>query len=322
MASLSPAVAGMGRITLDVVISPGQSPRALTGGTCGNVLANLAYLGWRSVPIVRLGDDEPGRLVRADLARCGVDLSLLNLAAEVATPVIAHHVPNVFSPFCPFCGRPLPDYNPMPLADAEAALAQAPPCRAFFFDWDSPGSLLAARHFRQAGALVVWEPSYVGPEVDLDGAISVAHIVKSSAAQLPGFADSLPLEVPLVIETRGALGLRYRHSGHWYEMAAFNVSPVRDAAGAGDWVTAATIHALAQSGLEDDGQVRDALRLGQALAACNCAFEGARGACYAVPRERFLSAAARLLFGRPLSLETEAAPALEGAGRFCQCRGG
>jgi fructokinase len=323
MSSVSPppsAVAGMGRITLDVVISPGLPPRAQAGGTCGNVLANLAFLGWRSVPIARLGDDGPGRIVRADLARCGVDLSLLRLAPEETTPVIAHHVPNVFSCLCPFCGRRLPDFNPMPLADAEAALALAPPCGAFLFDWDSPGSLLVARHFRQAGALVVWEPNYAGPEVDLAAALSVAHVVKCSAAELPGFAESAPAEVPLVVETHGEAGLRYRHCGHWHELPAFSISPIRDAAGAGDWVTAATIHVLAQTGVSDEGPVREALRLGQAFAAYNCAFEGARGACYAVSRERLLSDVARMLSGSPVSPETDAAPALEGAGRFCPCR--
>lgn len=321
------AVAGMGRVTLDVIISPGRPPRAQAGGTCGNVLANLAYLGWRAVPIARLGDDGPGRLVVANLAEVGVDVSLVRLVPGERTPVVAHHVPGAFSQSCPFCGAPLPDYDPMPPSEAEAAVNAAPACRAFVFDQDSPGALLAARHFREAGALVVWEPNYAGPEVDLKGTLAVAHVVKCSEAQLPGFADVLPAEVPLVVETRGGRGLGYRRGGAWGELPAFPVAVVRDAAGAGDWVTAGMVHALGQAGVAGllaagEGRLRDCLRLGQALGAYNCGFEGARGASHAVPRDQLLADVAGMLAGAGAAPETGAAPAFPSAGPFCPCRAG
>lgn len=45
-----PAIAGTGLIALDVVIpnEPRSLPQLWAGGTCGNVLTALAYLGWDS----------------------------------------------------------------------------------------------------------------------------------------------------------------------------------------------------------------------------------------------------------------------------------
>jgi len=54
-----PTVFGSGLIALDLIVSPESSSsfQAHAGGTCGNVLTVLAYLGWASYPVARLGDD-------------------------------------------------------------------------------------------------------------------------------------------------------------------------------------------------------------------------------------------------------------------------
>jgi sugar/nucleoside kinase (ribokinase family) len=58
---------------------------------------------------------------------------------------------------------------------------------------------------------------------------------------------------------------------------------VKDAAGSGDWCTSGLLDKLARglSWAEEASaeQLREAVRHGQALAAWNCGFEGARGAC-------------------------------------------
>jgi len=54
-----PVVVGTGRLTLDVIVRQGATPRCQAGGTCGNVLANLAWLGWDAYPLTDLGADEP-----------------------------------------------------------------------------------------------------------------------------------------------------------------------------------------------------------------------------------------------------------------------
>ena len=113
---------------------------------------------------------------------------------------------------------------------------------------------------------------------------------------LQGIGDSKgPL---LEIETLGAEGLRYRsriagaRTHCWERLDAFEVTELRDAAGAGDWFTAGIIHRLAQQGSRGlmntrPRQVEDALRFGQALAAWNCGYLGARGGMYAMEKKTF-----------------------------------
>src|SRR5262245_37418368 len=190
-----PVAVGTGRLTLDVIVRTGGPPaKALSqaGGTCGNVLADLAYLGWSAHPLTDLGDDDPGRRFVHDLARWGVRLDLVRHFADQETPVIVHHIRQTdqgpshsFSSRCPFCDRRLRYFEPVPAERVRERLPQVPAAQAFFFDRDSEGALLLARHCRQRGALVVYEPNYAGPESDLDGALAVADVLKFARDKLP-----------------------------------------------------------------------------------------------------------------------------------------
>ena len=94
------------------------------------------------------------------------------------------------------------------------------------------------------------------------------------------------------IKTSGALGLQFRHRlnktpSDWLHLPAIDIPYVADSCGAGDWCSAGFIAKalnLGQVGLKDIGAngVKDALKYGQALAAWNCGFEGARGGMYTV----------------------------------------
>jgi fructokinase len=299
--------------------------RFQAGGTCGNVLADLAYLGWRTYPVTNVGDDPAGRLFTGDLARWGVNLSLVDTTPGERTPVIAHHIRRTdgggaehwFSSSCPFCGGRLPGSAPLPLEAARAALARLPAPRVFFFDRPSEGTLLLARECARRGALVLFEPNHTFQAPLFQQALGVAHVFKVSRQRLPQLASTLPLSEPLlVIETMGAEGLRYRDQrpgtplAEWQTLHALPVRPVRDAAGSGDWTTAGLLHGLGQggrSGFEQAGaqEVREALRFGQALAAWNCAFEGARGGMYQADRAAFERAIRDLLAGLPFDAPVE-----------------
>ena len=50
---LKPTVVGTGLVALDVVVS-GDDVKYFAGGTCGNVLTCLSYLGWDAKPVARL----------------------------------------------------------------------------------------------------------------------------------------------------------------------------------------------------------------------------------------------------------------------------
>jgi sugar/nucleoside kinase (ribokinase family) len=338
----SDAVAvGTGRLTLDVIVRDGDAEpaRSQAGGTCGNVLADLACLGWRVYPLTDLGDDDPGDRFCADLQRWGARLDLIRRNQGEQTPVIIHHVRETpqgpvhsFSSRCPFCGYRLRYYEPVPTAGVLERLPRVPAARAFFFDRDSEGSLLLARHCREQGALVVYEPNYAGKEVQLNEALAVAHVLKFSRDRLPDMA-ARPLPGPaLIVETMGGEGLRYldrRHGGaEWRTMPALAVTAVRDAGGSGDWTTAGFIHLAGRGGsagflsLSGD-EVREALRFGQALAAWNCAFVGARGGVYHAETERWQADGRRILAGQAFDpLEGCHASTHDGAGRFCPACGG
>lgn len=322
----APVVVGAGRLTLDVLVRDGEPrelARAQAGGTCGNVLTNLAYLGWHAYPLTDVGGDEAGRRYRRDLERWGVRLDLVADYPDQETPIIVHHLrdgEHSFSSRCPFCGYELQYYEPVPLDRVEERLPRVPRADVFFFDRDSPGSLLLARHCRDHGALVVYEPNYAGPESQLDEALAVAHVLKFSRDKLGGLPERRALNGPLlIIETLGGEGLRFGGGGDWEHLPPCTIPAVRDAGGSGDWCTAGFLHRVRQG---DD--FREALRFGQALAAWNCAFEGARGGMYRVDRETWRRDVRRLLAGEVFDAAADAGPStLDAAGAFCPgCRRG
>jgi fructokinase len=123
--------------------------------------------------------------------------------------------------------------------------------------------------------------------------------------------------VLLEIETLGSAGLRYRSrlpgtkTKAWFELPGFVVKQVTDTAGCGDWCTAGLLDRLARRSLEGfkastPEQVRDALRFGQALAAWNCGYEGARGGMYKADKQKFHEDIEMILSGaetQPSALE-------------------
>jgi fructokinase len=326
-------VVGAGRLTLDVIVpaEAGARPLLRAGGTCGNVLTDLAYLGWQAYPILRIGDDVPGRRYAADLGLWGVHLDFVRHAAGEPTPVIVHHIrhspggtpAHYFTADCPFCGARLPGSQPAPVELAEEALARLPTPAVFFFDRPSPGSLRLAQAWRERGALIVFEPNHRFAADLFSAGLATAHVVKYSQQRLAGLADAMAASEPLLlVETHGANGLRYRGRGGpdgWRQLDALAAPLVRDAAGSGDWCAAGIIHALGRRGREgleqaSGAEVLAALRFGQALAAWNCVFEGARGGMDQADRPTFERAITALLGGEEVSVPalTPEAPEAEG----------
>lgn len=298
----NPRVFGTGLLALDVVLSaqPNVAPRLAAGGTCGNVLTILSYLGWNAFPIARLGSDASSYLVRDDLERAGVSLRFASLGTPAETPVFIHRirrnpageVSHRFSTNCPRCGAWLPSYRPVTavaarqvMEDLEDDTTSGSPS-VFFFDRASRGALVLAEWFKRRGALVVFEPAGKGDVRLLTEAVALADVLKYSADRI---SAAVRLECDwappaLEIETRGAEGLRYRsHStgGEWRTLSAAPAPSLADTAGAGDWCTAGMLFALQgdRNALQTHNvvQLERAIQFGQSLAAVACAHEGARG---------------------------------------------
>jgi fructokinase len=191
----------------------------------------------------------------------------------------------------------------------------------FFFDRVSRGALELARASAEHGALVVFEPSGVRDEGLFREAVGLSHVVKYSHERLGHLRQRPRHQHPfLEIETVGSDGLRYRvrgrrkESGQWKEMRAYGLVGLRDTAGAGDWCTAGILHALgpdlrkggARAFTEASNErIEDALRLGQALAAMKCRYEGARGVMYALTKRRLQAAVKGILKGEAPVIEED-----------------
>ena len=170
------------------------------------------------------------------------------------------------------------------------------------------------------GAIVVFEPSARSDDKLFAEAIGIAHIVKYADQRLAAVGGAMVGDSAALLEvqTLGAEGLRYRHRlsrtpSDWMYLPAVPAPRLADTCGAGDWCTAGILAKAAmggQVGFRSGGvaAIGSALRYGQALAAWNCAFEGARGGMYAVGREAFEKQVQALASGRRIVL-AEAAEA-------------
>lgn len=298
---------GTGLIALDLVINGDEdsAPRTWAGGSCGNVLTILAYLGWTSCPVARLGVDEASEAVTKDMASHGVDFKYVSFDKSVHTPIIVQrilvapdgHPTHRFYWICPNCGSWLPRYSPIRLKDILDFCEQPPSMTCFYFDRVSPASMRLAERAKQEGALVVLEPTRIEDTPLFKKAIDLCDILKYSnerAKNSPQLAYES--QAQLVVETLGAEGLRYRllkggRCGEWKLMPAFRVRNLKDAAGSGDWCTAGMIDMLAADWISfnrmNEKKIAEALRYGQALSALNCGFEGARGAMYGIESSNF-----------------------------------
>ena len=315
-----PKVFGAGLIALDLVIGPDpETPvRCWTGGTCGNVLSILAYLGWDAYPITRMNGDVASKRVRADMERWGVHLDWTGCPPTTHTPIVVQELRRRqdgqykprFSWSCPNCGERLPPIKTVTVgavAKIKPALADA---SVFFLDRLSRANLALAAEASAHGAVVVFEPSSKATDRYMAEAIALAHIVKYADDRLDSIPDIMTNGSAVLVEvqTLGERGLKYRHRfgrglSDWMYLKAISPPRLADTCGSGDWCTAGLISKTAgdgQKGLYRAGArgIRAALRYGQALASWNCSFEGARGGMYAVNRQEFESQITCLLRGQ------------------------
>ncbi|MCE9583377.1 MAG: hypothetical protein K8T20_12900, partial [Planctomycetes bacterium] len=318
-------------------------PRFFAGGTCGNVLAILSYLGWRALPVARLGDNGPAERVLRDLKRCGVDSEYATLEPGAATPIIVQRIrrdssDNIYHSFswrCPRCRSRLPGYAPVPSNALEPVIEKLPSAEVFFFDRVSRGALKLAEAAKKRDAIVFFEPSGDGEPPQLREALALAHVVKYAQERRTSleewFTDTSNPKQLLEIETLGRSGLRYRtrlgweRRVGWHQVPAFQVPIFRDAAGCGDWLTAGIIECLGKKGLRGLRETRHegltaALSFGQALAAWNCGYEGARAGMYQVTSESLRKITSDIVAGSDLGLSSAAhrlRPPREAAGEIC-----
>ncbi|MFO0901203.1 MAG: PfkB family carbohydrate kinase [Pirellulales bacterium] len=346
----APLAVGTGLVALDVVypLDRDRPPRRYAGGTCGNTLTILSYLGWKSCPVSRLAPGPAADQLLKDLRRWNVSVEFISREERGSTPVIIERIGRTklgepyhsFSWRCPTCGSRLPGYRPVPATSAREMAAALPAAQVFFFDRVSRGALVLAEAFAASGAVVVFEPSGIGDAGLFREAWRLSHIVKYSHQRLRELAhfDFTRAEqeaVLLEVETLGVEGLRYRsrlggsRTRRWQTADGLQAAEVKDAAGSGDWCAAGLLDTLARAGLKglqeaSEEQLRTAIRHGQALAAWNCGFEGARGGMYEVNQSEFREQLKLFACGAqspPRTARRRGAPLSSSLGGLCpECR--
>ncbi|AYL95294.1 PfkB family carbohydrate kinase [Mucilaginibacter celer] len=300
-----PICIGTGLVALDVIMSgiSGKVTQFLAGGSCGNVLTILAYLGWDSYPIARLSNNIAAELLLEDLHRWNVTDTLLSINETGSTPVIIHRIltdrmgipKHRFEFRNPEDGKHLPAYKPCLAKDVHKIYQTGPRPKVFFFDRINRGAIELAKLYKEAGAVIFFEPSSIKDEKGFNECIEIADVIKFSDDRIPLYEKYFEsAKVPLEIQTMGAKGLKFRMIGSstWTYLRGYYIENVVDSAGAGDWCTAGIIYNLFHDktikNLTID-EVSFALDFGQALSALNCTFEGARGLMYHFKSSELLS---------------------------------
>jgi sugar/nucleoside kinase (ribokinase family) len=296
-ATNEPACIGIGFVAADIVEGSTEEFVA-AGGSCGNVLAILAWLGWKSVPVTRMGQDWAANVIRKDFEALGVDDTFLSKERAIQTPIVIQRFVqdksgkrvHRFSLACPECGGWLPRYRASTLGQATEVTSSKIVPKVLYMDRVSPAALRLATWAKERGALIVFEPSSIADERPFQRTVDVCHVLKFSHDRLGHVRDLRETQGPkIIVETCAEEGLRVRWRGRWTELSAFQTPRFLDGAGAGDWCTAGLIHGLGSGGANvletlQKPRLLAALRFGQALAAVNCGYEGARGAMMAMTR--------------------------------------
>lgn len=270
------------------------------GGSCGNVLTILSTLNWGSFPIARLGHDGTAGIIRKDLEYWGVETRFATSTSTGSSPVVIqrnNQESHTFEFRCPDCRSRLPRFKRPLLKRTQQYISELPAAKVFYFDRAVPAALRLAEYFRSEGALVMFEPNNSTEKDLFERAVTVSHILKHTDEAEIRFRD---VDRPwLHIETLGGDGLRFCINGDaWKERDAYETNLVADTSGAGDWCSAGLLHILGRLWPGDPStvtgeQIDRGLSYGQALAALNCLYEGARGALYGIPRDQLATALER-----------------------------
>jgi fructokinase len=309
--SKKPTCIGIGLVALDVLFN-GKPNSALgfnAGGSCGNVMTILSYLGWDAYPIARLKNNKAGNVLLGDLKYFGVNNSLVSASEEGSTPIIIHRVirdregnpKHRFEFRDPVTGGYLPSYKPVLASSVDSIFQQQKRTDVFYLDRVNRASIELAKKYKSQNSLIFFEPSSFKEDKNFNECMSYADVVKFSNERITTYQEMFPIcNRELEVITMGSEGLIYRlrNQEQWNRIEAYTLTSVVDAAGSGDWCTAGLIHGLYDNNVGKveitRKTVETALQFGQALAAINCCFMGARGAMYTLPKNVLLESAASL----------------------------
>ena len=305
-------VLGVGLSCLDI-IEHGKYLDYYNGGSCGNVIAVLSFLGFSSNLITRRYNDVAGNVLKANLAQLGIN-SIEVGKNPTQTPRIIEklihedgaYVGHKFLMECPECSQPLPKLKLLSQSDVKPVINSSISYNALYADRISPGISLLIDAFNGNGAWTIYEPNSCRNAKAFFNNASKAKILKFSSEKVPlSVAEKIRCSTErsqtlIIIQTLGKEGLRFSYrkkSGlfsQWIRLPAQPILNLVDTTGAGDWCTAGMISCLLSYYDKSPQWIKktnviSALQYGQALSAIACSFVGGQGLIYANKSKDILS---------------------------------
>ena len=294
-----PRLLGAGLACLDIIKADGKI-YYYNGGSCGNVVSGLSFLGWKNAVFTGSYRDQAAELLDSNFRRIGVQRIEVNQGSSITPRIIEDfefdkNKSHRFLHVCPQCGREMPKLSPLNEKSIDKVIVND--YNVFYSDRTSKGIILLRKLFREKGKWTVYEPNSSRNVNSLLNNALDSHIVKFSADKVPvSLAEkirdqSLNGNTVLIVNTMGEKGLLYCYRKKdntmsiWKHLDSQPVPHFLDSCGAGDWCTIGMLYhlvykhpkALASLTQKD---VTAALHYGQALAAISCSFLGAQGLVY------------------------------------------
>lgn len=261
------------------------------GGTCGNVMCMLSYLGWEVYPLAVLDTTEEGYRMTESMKRYGCNMRFVSNVEGGGTTLlrVTHKLEPDGSPKVSVrSGSPggsrYPRRHFLRMRDEAPAFLEyldfVPD--VFFFDDPAAGHRVMAKALRSKGSLIYFEPSAIKEKKDFD-AINQCDVIKFSGENIQDTSFAEDRMDKLFIQTLGSEGLRFNLKGAgWVSLPPVANDNVVDWEGAGDWTTSAFLNALAEAGCLSldkmtEDVVRAALEKAQVTASRSVSYMGSKG---------------------------------------------
>ena len=261
------------------------------GGTCGNVMCMLPYLGIQSYPLAHFDLSPQGLQMKDDLKRYGADVRFVQNSDRGGTTLLrcVHKLDAEGMPAMTF--RATSPGSRFPLRKHPRGRDEAPAFlealdfvpEVFFFDTAESGYRIIAQALREQGTLVYFEPEGTDPWSRFLHGVQVSDVIKFSGEKIADTSFCTSFTDKLFIQTCGAQGLRFNLCGQgWQQLPPFHTDNVVDWEGAGDWTTAVLIRELCNNGLLSVKDmtvdaIRNCLTEAQRVASRSVGYMGSKG---------------------------------------------
>lgn len=283
---------GAGLVCLDILIN-NDNRRPLSyyvGGTCGNVMTILSFMGWTSYPIARLDDTKYTTRLIDDLRRNNVKIDYVS-TNDGSTPVIIQRnivdkngIPTHKFEIKNNNGRFFLNFSSLTIKQADKiieSITYVP--NVFFFDRISPAIIKLAKYFKNKGSIIFFEPSSKNIDRNFFECVKISDIIKFAEQRIKDLGFTSDYNNKLFIQTLGSEGLMFKFNNFdWRQISGIKNLSVVDTSGAGDWTTSIFINQIFSNDVDSVENltlefIENSLILSQKYAALSCSYEGARG---------------------------------------------